>query len=62
MGDAGQVRKATALEASGAVRLDACFTLDPHRACLGLAAAAKSRGATFFERSRSLAFVPAPGK
>lgn len=47
------VRKATALEASGAVRLSACFTLDPHRACLGLAAAAKSRGATFFERSRA---------
>ena len=46
------VRKVTALEASGAVRLDACFTLDPHRACLGLAAAAKSRGATFFERSQ----------
>jgi glycine/D-amino acid oxidase-like deaminating enzyme len=46
------VRKVTALEASGAVRLDACFTLDPHRACLGLAAAAKSRGAAFFERSR----------
>jgi glycine/D-amino acid oxidase-like deaminating enzyme len=47
-----QVRKATALEASGAVKLGACFTLDPYRACLGLASAAKSRGTTFFERSR----------
>ena len=47
-----QVRKATALEASGAVKLGACFTLDPYRACLGLAGAAKSRGTTFFERSR----------
>ena len=28
------------------------FTLDPHRVCLGMAAAAKSRGGTFFERSR----------
>ena len=34
------------------MRLGACFTLDPYRACLGLAAAAKSRGGTFFERSR----------
>jgi glycine/D-amino acid oxidase-like deaminating enzyme len=47
------VRKATALEASGGVRLGASFTLDPYRACLGLAAAAKSRGATFFERSHA---------
>jgi len=46
------VRKATALDAPGGIRLDASFTLDPHRACLGLAAAARSRGGTFFERSR----------
>jgi glycine/D-amino acid oxidase-like deaminating enzyme len=46
------VRKGTELEAPGALRIDACFSLDPYRACLGLAAAAKSRGATFFERSR----------
>jgi glycine/D-amino acid oxidase-like deaminating enzyme len=45
-------RKLTTLEASGGMRLGACFTLDPHRACLGLAGAAKSRGGTFFERSR----------
>ena len=46
------VRKVTTLEASGGMRLGACFRLDPHRVCLGLAAAAKSRGGTFFERSR----------
>ncbi|HZM93050.1 MAG TPA: FAD-dependent oxidoreductase [Vicinamibacterales bacterium] len=46
------VRKSTALEAAGAMRLDASFTLDPYRACLGLAAAAKSRGGIFFEKSR----------
>jgi glycine/D-amino acid oxidase-like deaminating enzyme len=47
------VRKATALEAPGGFRTGACFTLDPYRACLGLAAAAKSRGAILFERSRA---------
>jgi glycine/D-amino acid oxidase-like deaminating enzyme len=46
------LRKRTALDASGAMRLGASFMLDPYRACLGLAVAAKSRGATFFERSR----------
>jgi len=46
------VRKATAIDAPGGIRLGASFTLDPHRACLGLAAAAKSRGGTLFERSR----------
>ncbi len=46
------VSKATALEAAGGMRLGASFTLDPYRACLGIAAAAKSRGTTFFERSR----------
>jgi glycine/D-amino acid oxidase-like deaminating enzyme len=46
------VRKSTALDATGGMRLDASFTLDPYRACLGLAAAAKSRGGIFFEKSR----------
>jgi len=46
------VRKATALDSAGGIRMAGCFTLDPHRACLGLASAAKSRGGTFFERSR----------
>jgi glycine/D-amino acid oxidase-like deaminating enzyme len=46
------VRKSAALEAAGGIRLGAAFTLDPYRACLGLASAAKSRGGTFFEKSR----------
>jgi glycine/D-amino acid oxidase-like deaminating enzyme len=46
------VRKATTLEAPAGLKTGASFTLDPYRACLGLAAAAKSRGGTFFERSR----------
>jgi glycine/D-amino acid oxidase-like deaminating enzyme len=45
------LRKATALEAPGGLKTGACFTLDPYRACLGLAGAAKSRGTTLFERS-----------
>ena len=46
------VRKATTLEAPAGLKTGASFTFDPYRACLGLAAAAKSRGGTFFERSR----------
>jgi glycine/D-amino acid oxidase-like deaminating enzyme len=46
------VRKSTVLEAAGGMRLDASFMLDSYRACLGLAAAAKSRGAAFFEKTR----------
>jgi glycine/D-amino acid oxidase-like deaminating enzyme len=46
------VRKEAALESAGGIRFGGCFTLDPYRACLGLAAAAKSRGGTLFERSR----------
>ena len=45
------VRKSAMLDAAGALRLGGSFTLDPYRACLGLASAAKSRGGTFFERS-----------
>jgi glycine/D-amino acid oxidase-like deaminating enzyme len=45
------VRKATALEVQDGLRTGACFSLDPYRACLGLAAAARSRGTTLFERS-----------
>ena len=44
--------KLTAPEAPAAVRLREAFTLDPYRACLGLSAAAASRGAVIFERSR----------
>jgi glycine/D-amino acid oxidase-like deaminating enzyme len=39
------------LESSGAIRVDDVATIDPYRACLGLAAAARSRGAVLFERS-----------
>jgi glycine/D-amino acid oxidase-like deaminating enzyme len=45
-------RAATSLETSAAMKLGAGFTLDPYRACLGLAAAAKSRGGILFESSR----------
>jgi glycine/D-amino acid oxidase-like deaminating enzyme len=47
------VRKATALEVQDGLRTGACFSLDPYRACLGLAAAARSRGTILFERSRA---------
>ena len=41
----------TALTSAGAIRTRAAATLDPYRACLGLAAAAAARGAAIFERS-----------
>ena len=44
-------RNATSYDASGAIRLSGAFTLDPYRTCLGLAAAARSRGAAIYERS-----------
>jgi glycine/D-amino acid oxidase-like deaminating enzyme len=44
--------KLTAPEAPAAIRMRDAFSLDPYRACLGLAAAATSRGAVMFERSR----------
>jgi glycine/D-amino acid oxidase-like deaminating enzyme len=42
----------TAPDAPAAIRMRDAFSLDPYRACLGLAAAAASRGAVIFERSR----------
>jgi glycine/D-amino acid oxidase-like deaminating enzyme len=42
----------TVPEAPAAIRMRDAFTLDPYRACLGLSAAAASRGAVIFERSR----------
>ncbi len=39
-------------EAPAAIRMRDAFVLDPYRACLGLAAAATSRGAMLAERSR----------
>jgi len=44
--------KVTVPEAPAAIRMRDGFALDPYRACLGLAAAAASRGAALFERSR----------
>ena len=40
----------TALEASGGIRIKQ-DTIDPYRACMGLAAAAAARGAAIFERT-----------
>jgi glycine/D-amino acid oxidase-like deaminating enzyme len=44
-------RSLLALDAVGAIKSGSGFSLDPYRACLGLASAAKSRGAILFERS-----------
>ncbi len=48
----------TALAAAAAIRTRDTATLDPYRACLGLAAAAAARGATLYERSpvKAIAF------
>jgi glycine/D-amino acid oxidase-like deaminating enzyme len=46
-----QVKSALNLEAPVGVRMRDGFTLDPYRACLGMADAARRRKATFFERS-----------
>jgi glycine/D-amino acid oxidase-like deaminating enzyme len=44
-------RSSLALDAVGSIKPGSGFLLDPYRACLGLASAAKSRGAILFERS-----------
>jgi glycine/D-amino acid oxidase-like deaminating enzyme len=46
-----QARQATALDAVAAMRLREAFTVDPYRACVGLATTAARRGAVLFERS-----------
>jgi glycine/D-amino acid oxidase-like deaminating enzyme len=46
------VGKLTVPDAPAVIRMRDAFTLDPYRACLGLSAAAASRGAVIFERSR----------
>jgi glycine/D-amino acid oxidase-like deaminating enzyme len=48
---AQSARASMALDAAGAIKPGRGFTLDPYRACLGLASAARSRGARLFERS-----------
>jgi glycine/D-amino acid oxidase-like deaminating enzyme len=49
--NARAVKSTFALDAVGGLRSKAGATLDPYRACLGLAAAAAARGAVLFERS-----------
>ena len=46
-----QLHSRMKLDAAGGVRVRDSFTLDPYRACLGLAAAAIRRGAGCFEQS-----------
>ena len=58
-----RARQATPLDAAGAIRLGAAFTLDPYRACLGLAAAAHGHGRRPSSSDRaSRRFVRAPGR
>jgi glycine/D-amino acid oxidase-like deaminating enzyme len=47
-----QVKKGSALDAPGGIRMRDAFAFDPYRACLGLAAAAVSRRALIVERSQ----------
>jgi glycine/D-amino acid oxidase-like deaminating enzyme len=49
--NARAVRAAFALDAVAGLRSRAGATLDPYRACVGLAAAARARGAALFERT-----------
>jgi glycine/D-amino acid oxidase-like deaminating enzyme len=48
---AAAIRTELGLDGSAALRAKDGATVDPYRACLGLAAAAAQRGATMFERS-----------
>jgi glycine/D-amino acid oxidase-like deaminating enzyme len=48
---AAQLRSSAHIEASAAVRAADAFGLDPFRACIGLAAAARKRGVVFAERT-----------
>ena len=47
-----QIEKALKRHAAGGLRTRDGFTLDPYRACVGLALASARRGAEIFERSR----------
>jgi glycine/D-amino acid oxidase-like deaminating enzyme len=46
-----QLLASAALDAVGALKMRDAFGLDPYRACLGLAVAARKRGVKFFERT-----------
>jgi glycine/D-amino acid oxidase-like deaminating enzyme len=50
-------RKAAAVDVGGAIKTRGSG-LDPYRACVGLAAAATSRGVSIFEATRALKFKP----
>jgi glycine/D-amino acid oxidase-like deaminating enzyme len=45
------LQQSTALEVAAAMKMRDAFSLDPYRACLGVALAAAKRGATLHERS-----------
>jgi len=47
-----QMQARMRIEAAGALKVGDGFSLDPYRACIGLAAAATARGAACFERSK----------
>jgi glycine/D-amino acid oxidase-like deaminating enzyme len=49
---AKQVRPRVHTEAAAALRTADAFAIDPYRACVGLAGAARKRGAKFFEHTR----------
>jgi glycine/D-amino acid oxidase-like deaminating enzyme len=49
--NARAIRTETALDAAAGLRARDGATIDPYRACVGLAAAAEERGATLFEHS-----------
>ena len=49
--NSGALRRATGIDGVGAIRTRGNAQLDPYRACLGLAHAAKREGARLFERS-----------
>jgi glycine/D-amino acid oxidase-like deaminating enzyme len=46
-----QLQTKTKLSVDGGIRVPGSFTLDPYRACLGLATAGARRGAAYFEQS-----------
>jgi glycine/D-amino acid oxidase-like deaminating enzyme len=46
-----QLLASAAIEGTGALKMRDAFGLDPYRACIGLAYAARNRGVKFFERT-----------
>jgi glycine/D-amino acid oxidase-like deaminating enzyme len=52
------LRRATGLDAAGAIRTTGDAQVDPYRACVGLLRAASDRGAHIFERTPAKAITP----